>query len=263
MYHYFESKEYLQRVRALSGEMMQSLCHVLKEKYRIGAEPHLVGSIKRNLVTQNADRPIDIDYNLKIVKFENMKDCRRIKGYVKDAFNQTLRAYGMSDCDYSTSCLTSKPISLSAKGGFQRLSCVQKFPFAPKQIPPKIVFLGESSLRMNEPCFHIDVCIIKIERGTCYRLIHNKTGRVSDDEYAWKIERSFTAVEERADIIKQRGKWSRVREQYRDIKNRYLSKNDTDHPSFVCYMEAVNNVYNEIMTEEEKRRKHTKRKQRY
>ena len=46
------------------------------------------------------------------------------------------------------------------------------------------------------------------------------------------------------DNIKKCGKWELVREQYLRIKNRYLSANDQDHPSFVCYAEAVNNVYN-------------------
>ena len=35
-----------------------------------------------------------------------------------------------------------------------------------------------------------------------------------------------------------------VREQYLALKNMYLSKNDINHPSFICYIEAVNNVYN-------------------
>ena len=36
------------------------------------------------------------------------------------------------------------------------------------------------------------------------------------------------------------------REQYKSIKNRYLSYGEHNHPSFVCYIEAVNNVYNSI-----------------
>ena len=44
--------------------------------------------------------------------------------------------------------------------------------------------------------------------------------------------------------LQESGKWELVREQYRRIKNRYLSENDHDHPSFVCYVEAVSNVYN-------------------
>ena len=46
------------------------------------------------------------------------------------------------------------------------------------------------------------------------------------------------------EYIKEKGKWQLVRSQYLDIKNRYLRQNDHDHPSFICYIEAVNNVYN-------------------
>lgn len=44
MYHYLDDKEFLHRMRALAGEIMQSLCHTLKEDYDIGATFYLVGS---------------------------------------------------------------------------------------------------------------------------------------------------------------------------------------------------------------------------
>ena len=44
--------------------------------------------------------------------------------------------------------------------------------------------------------------------------------------------------------IKSKGKWALVREQYKRIKNKYLTSNDYNHSSFICYIEAVNNVYN-------------------
>lgn len=51
----------------------------------------------------------------------------------------------------------------------------------------------------------------------------------------------------KAKYIKKRGKWELVRTQYLKIKNRYLRQNDHDHPFFICYIEAVNNVYNARM----------------
>jgi len=44
--------------------------------------------------------------------------------------------------------------------------------------------------------------------------------------------------------IKEKGKWTLVREQYLKIKKQYLTSNDYNHSSFICYIEAVNNVYN-------------------
>ena len=50
-------------------------------------------------------------------------------------------------------------------------------------------------------------------------------------------------MQEKADKIKKAGKWLAVRERYLDKKNYYLRRNDYDHPSFVCYIEAVNEIY--------------------
>ena len=37
MYKYVEDKQFLSRMRSLCGEIMQDLCHTLKEEYDIGA----------------------------------------------------------------------------------------------------------------------------------------------------------------------------------------------------------------------------------
>ena len=50
---------------------MQLLCHYLKEDYDIGANFYLVGSGARNLILQNENSPIDLDYNLEIVRCED------------------------------------------------------------------------------------------------------------------------------------------------------------------------------------------------
>ena len=50
---------------------MQDLCHTLKEEYDIGASFYLVGSGARNLILQNANQPIDLDYNLEITRIDD------------------------------------------------------------------------------------------------------------------------------------------------------------------------------------------------
>ena len=50
MYKYVEDKQFLSRMRSLCGEIMQDLCHTLKEEYDIGASFYLVGSGARNLI---------------------------------------------------------------------------------------------------------------------------------------------------------------------------------------------------------------------
>lgn len=108
MYEYVNDKQFLSRMRSLCGDIMQDFCHTLKEEYDIGASFYLVGSGARNLIMQNANRPIDLDYNLEITRIDDWKDCRNIKENVRKAFNMVLREHGWNDCEDSTSSLTTE-----------------------------------------------------------------------------------------------------------------------------------------------------------
>ena len=212
MYHYFDDKELLHKMRRSSGEIMQSLCHFLKEDYDIGANFYLVGSGAKKLILQNAKEPVDLDYNLEIVRCEDFENCRHLKECVRKSFNKALQKQGRPDCEDSTSSLTSKK---------------QRYFYSCNQID-----------------FSIDICITKKdEEDHCYRLIHEKTGWTVGDKYYWNMAPCSKEIQCKAKCIKSHGKWELVREQYLELKNRYLQSNDHHHPSFICYMEAVNNVY--------------------
>ena len=183
MYEYVNDKQFLSRMRSLCGDIMQDLCHTLKEEYDIGASFYLVGSGAKNLIMQNANRPIDLDYNLEIVR-----------------------------CEDSTSSLTTEKRCFT---------------------------------QGNDTDFSIDVCIVCEDvDGNYHRLIHEKTGFSYYDKYFWNQAPNSRRLKEKADYIKSKGKWALVREQYKRIKNKYLTSNDYNHSSFICYIEAVNNVYN-------------------
>lgn len=153
MWHYLDDKQFLHKMRTSSGELMQDLCHTLKEDYDIGANFYLIGSGAKNLIMQNANNPVDVDYNLEIVKCRDFEDCRYLKECVRNAFNKSLRSRDLNDCEDSTSVLTSKRMY---------------FPTG------------------NQTGFSIDVCIIKRdEKDNSYRLIHKKTGFTYHDEYYW------------------------------------------------------------------------------
>ncbi|WP_433439927.1 hypothetical protein [Pseudoflavonifractor sp.] len=224
MYHYLDDREFEHRMRRLAGKIMQSLCHRLKVEYDIGANFKLVGSGGRNLILQNADEPVDLDYNLEILRYQDINNGRELKEGVRKAFNEVLNEHRFGDCQESTSCLAS----------------------------PRIYFT-----RGNKTEFSIDVCITKRDEADYYhRLIHEKTGSIAYDRYYWNIVRNSAGLREKADCIKNHGKWAQLREEYLKIKNGYLSRSGhtvwlgnmyVNHPSFVCYIEAVNNVYNQIM----------------
>ncbi len=212
MYEYVNDKEFLSCMRSLCGEIMQELCHTLKSEYDIGASFYLVGSGARNLIMQNDNRPIDLDYNLEIIRINDFENCRYIKECVRKAFNMVLRKYRWRDCEDSTSSLTTE------KRHFKK---------------------------GNQTEFSIDICIVcKDTEDNSHRLIHKKTGSTYNDQYFWNQAQNSKGIREKAKFIKDKGKWEKVREQYKRIKNKYLTSNDYHHPSFICYIEAVNNVYN-------------------
>ena len=212
MYNYVTNKQLISSMRSLCGDMMQDLCHTLKEEYDIGATFTLVGSGARNLILQNANEPIDLDYNLKIIRIDDYEDCFYIKEFVRKAFNIVLNKRGWADCEDSKSSLTTE------KHYFPRISDTE---------------------------FSMDVCIVcEDEDGNLNRLIHEKTGFIWTDEYYWNMAPNSRDIKFKVDYIKSNGKWKLVREQYKKIKNKYLTQNDHNHPSFICYIEAVNNVYN-------------------
>lgn len=211
MYHYYEDQDFLSRMRAEAGSIMQELCHQLKEEYDIGATFYLVGSGAKKLVTQNAGNPIDLDYNLEILRCEDVSNGKALKDAVKQSFDKVLCKHGWLSAQDSTSVLTARK---------------------------RIDYFGA-------PSFSIDVCItMRDEDGNYHRLIHEKTGILCYDRWFWNEMPHSARLREKADYIKKQGKWHLVREQYLNIKNRYLTRNDHDHPSFVCYVEAVSNVYN-------------------
>lgn len=212
MYHYVDDKVFLKKAQTTCVEILNDLTQELLD-YSISSQFILVGSGARNMVTQNANNPIDFDYNLCIQKCENINDCRTIKEIVRTVFNKVLKANNLSDCEDSTSSLTTKPI----------------------------YFTDNSEIQ-----FSMDICIItRDNNGSWHRLIHEKTGYVSIDKYYWNEAPNSRQIKEKADSIKESGYWQKVREEYLKIKNLYLRKN-TKHPSFVCYIEAVNNIYNSL-----------------
>ncbi len=212
MYHYLDDKKFVSKMRNLCGDIMQDLCHILKEYYDIGATFYLVGSGARNLIIQNNNEPVDLDYNLEIIRCEDFEECRYIKECVRKAFNKALKLNNLNDCEDSTSSLTSKLIYFT-KG--------------------------------NNTEFRMDICItVRDEVDNYYRLIHEKTGFTFYDRYFWNLAPDSKRINEKVKYIKRCGKWELVRQQYENIKNMYLVRNDNTHPSFICYVEAVNNVYN-------------------
>lgn len=205
-----ECKKY----RSDCSATLKQVRSILREK-GITSQFTLVGSGARNMVTRNEDGPFDLDYNLEIIKAldEYWNDLHHLKDTVRVALD---KAIGIKSCfseaQDSTSCLTAL-----------------------------LHFDDEPSVK-----FRFDVAIVtKNSKGSLCRLIQNKNGfGIGNDQYVWNEIPDSHDVAQKAKQIKSKRLWLEVREQYVNLKNMYLSRQDKSHPSFIVYVEAVNQVYN-------------------
>ena len=108
MYHYVEDKDFLQRMRHRCSDIINQLVQAINSEEYLEVEAHLVGSGARNLITQNGNEPIDLDYNLCILESPDINDSQKIKEYIRKKFNEVLRKNGWSDCEDSTLALTTE-----------------------------------------------------------------------------------------------------------------------------------------------------------
>ena len=110
MYHYIDDKDFLKRMKYLCSDIINQLVQKINNDGLMEVEAHLVGSGSRNLITQNANDPIDLDYNLCIEDFGDfsIRSGREIKNYIQTQFNTILQKNRWSDCQDSTSVLTTE-----------------------------------------------------------------------------------------------------------------------------------------------------------
>lgn len=203
------------RYRSDCSITLKRVCSMLKEK-GITAQFTLVGSGARNMVTRNGDGPFDLDYNLEIIKAPNeyWNNLRHLKDTVRVLLDRAADLQCFSESKDSTSCLTAL-----------------------------LHFKDEPTVK-----FKFDVAIVaRNSKGTLCRLIHNKNVLIcGNEQYVWKEVPNSHDVAQKANQIKAAGLWLDVREQYVKLKEMYLTRCwDKDHPSFIVYIEAVNNVYNQ------------------
>ena len=206
MYHFVDDKEKLNKAKHFASEIALAIQDAVREN-GINCQIFLIGSGARNLVTQNGSEPFDFDYNLNILSCEDWDEEQIIKETIREAGNRVMREYGLDDLQDSTSSLTTCQICLTDK---------------------------------TDITFSIDIGIVTLNNGGIWeRLIHDKRlGR-----YYWNEVRNSKSVNEKATILKKNNYWPEVRDRYLEIKNKYLRQNDYNHPSFICYIEAVNEIY--------------------
>ena len=218
MYHFVENKEFLKLMRRECSDLINQLVTLINNEGELVVQANLVGSGARHLETQDNNGPIDLDYNLVILKSNNLNinDGRKLKKFIKERFDFVLTKNGWHNSQDSKSALSTEK---------------RYFP------------------EFEEISFSIDLAIIKLMGSSWYRLIHEKTGVVANDKWFWNEGPHSNGLNERVDWLKNHNLWESsknvkgVRETYLDKKNMYLTCNDENHSSFNCYIEAVNEVY--------------------
>lgn len=87
MYHYIEDKVFLKDMKYLCSNIINQFVQLINNDSLMEVKAHLVGSGSKNLITQNSNEPIDLDYNLMIIDSEiNINNCREIKEYIRKQF---------------------------------------------------------------------------------------------------------------------------------------------------------------------------------
>lgn len=206
-----ESKRY----RIDCSSVLTDTCKLLKDK-GISAQFTLVGSGARNLVTRNGNGPYDLDYNLEITKCDKsfLNNLSYLKETVRTEINKAEGNTFFRDSHDSTSVLTSI-----------------------------LHFTDEPQVQ-----FSFDIAIVKKNNsGTMCRLIHNKNAwGLGQDQYTWCEVPSSRDVFDKAKSLKDAGLWLSVRNRYVDLKNYYLEMKDFNHPSYVVYVETINELYSKL-----------------
>lgn len=214
MYRFVPESE-SKRYRNACSRILKETRSLLMEE-SIVAQFTLIGSDAKNMITKNGDGPFDFDYNLEIIKAPSFywHDLQYLKNVVRITLDKAAKSFHFSESQDSTSCLTAL-----------------------------LHFRDETAVE-----FHFDVAIIaKNSDGTLCRLVHNKNAwGLSFDQYVWNEVSNSHNVSKKVAQIKSSGLWLEVRNRYIYLKNLYLSRPwDKDHPSFVVYIEAVNQIYNQ------------------
>lgn len=209
-------------VREELEEIIKCVQHIMREKHKITFQFQLVGSGKRHLITElkGGNRGFDFDYNF-IIR-QHVKDSFKVadlKKYFMDALAQAIKKTLYEHPQDKTAAI-------------------------------KIKVVDRKSRKIKYSCdFAIIVYGKKDGKDGYYYLRNNKK---SPNSYCFVFRPLDSRIEEKVkqicDYYKPMG-WTKVQEEYLKVKR----NNREDKPSFSLYIEAVNNVYNQLQIERRKK----------
>lgn len=203
------SEKQVAHYKSLCQSALDKLRAELKKKHGISIRIVLVGSGARNVVTRNGDGPFDLDYNLVLpsIPQEYTGSPEKLKTLIRETLDNLVPGNFTHGKD-STSAIT---------------------------------YLLHSPDRKKVE-FKVDVALVLAGKNCYNKLVHDKkTGR-----YIWNKIRKSADIDTKLAAIKNAGRLDAVADIYYQKKNAYLSRQNSDHPSYVAYIEAVNEVYQKL-----------------
>lgn len=212
MYEYVKKAEYAPIKKELE-QIIRTVQHEMRKKYKITFQFQLIGSGKRHLVTRvcNGNSGYDFDYNLIIPHPQNGYHYRAdiIKQDFMNALKTALIGTPYSFPRDSTSAITIKVIDRK-----NRRIC-HSCDFA-------IIYYGNYN-----------------ETNGYYYLRNNKLR----GSYEFAFRSLNSNIDEKVNYILEENGWNYIRDEYLILKN--VNEGNKKH-SFSLYIEAVNNVYNQM-----------------
>lgn len=208
MYNYV-TEEQVSRYKSLFQSILDRLRERLKREYGIEVRIVLVGSGASNMVTRNGKGGFDLDYNLVLSSIppEYAGSPKNLKTIVRRELD-TLVPSEFSHGKDSASVIT----------------CLLHSP-------------DKSSV-----IFKADVALVLAGKNGYSRLVRDRNTK----RYIWNLIRKSGDLKPRLNAIKATGRLDELADIYRQKKNMYLSQQDNDHPSFVVYIEAINELYRKL-----------------
>lgn len=212
-YEYVSKNEY-RPVREELERIINRAQRYMSENYDTSFQFRLVGSGNNHLITRlnDGNKGFDFDYNLILPDLEDgyRYNAKVVKKQFLEAFDFAIKGTKYNHPEDSTSVITIKNVSTA------KSKIIHSCDFA-------IIYYPEN----NTDCGYMYIKKLK-NGGYSFEM------RAQSKKAEYKLET----------VCEQKNGWNRIREEYLKLKNRNL---DPDKHSYVLYLEAINNMYNQIV----------------
>ena len=218
MFEYVNRAEY-SPVKVEVEKIINRVNSYMQREYDTAFCPCLIGSGKRHLITREVkgNAGYDFDYNLVLPAPEPGYHyvSKVLKEQFMEAFKYAVKGTKYSNPKDSTSAITIKV------GDRKNSKVVHSCDFTIIYYEDDIINNGYFYLRNNK----------------------------KQNSYTFEYRKLSFKIDEKIDyILEYQNGWNKIRDEYLKLKNR---NNDKNKKSFSIYLEAVNNIYNQLKMQED------------